>query len=361
MHLLQPELLGDAPQHDAHRVAGRHRLAGGSEEQHARALTAEAVDVVAESLGGALSEADPAVVLVLRLSHQHPPSLPVHVVEPDRDALRDADPAVEQEEDQGVVATSGEVGPIEAADQPLDLIGAERRADLLVELHEGDLREDVVRHVVHPPAPGEERLHLAVAAVLVGGRGAALLQVAEEPVDVLDGVGPEVLREAETATDAAEVLEGRAVAEDGVLGLPLDVDRGQVGRDGAVDLGHGDPPPSALATTSLTPIGDESNSVITFPESPCHKARPGAALRARTGRRRARALGVRRFGRLSRGTTPVRRRPSLCVLCTAPGFLDTSLAVITRPLRCSARAPGGRLPGCGGRGARPARPGCSGL
>ena len=47
--------------------------------------------------------------------------------------------------------------------------------------------------------------------------------------------------------------------------------------------------------------------------------------------------------------------------CTAPGFLDTSLAVITRPLRCSARAPGGRLPGCGGRGARPARPGCSGL
>ena len=48
-------------------------------------------------------------------------------------------------------------------------------------------------------------------------------------------------------------------------------------------------------------------------------------------------------------------------LCTAPGFLDTSLAVITRPLRCSARAPGGRLPGCGGRGARPARPGCSGL
>ena len=53
--------------------------------------------------------------------------------------------------------------------------------------------------------------------------------------------------------------------------------------------------------------------------------------------------------------------PGATHICTAPGFLDTSLAVITRPLRCSARAPGGRLPGCGGRGARPARPGCSGL
>ena len=28
--------------------------------------------------------------------------------------------------------------------------------------------------------------------------------------------------------------------------------------------------------------------------------------------------------------------------CTAPGFLDTSLTVIMQPLRCSARAPGGR-------------------
>ena len=46
--------------------------------------------------------------------------------------------------------------------------------------------------------------------------------------------------------------------------------------------------------------------------------------------------------------------------CIAPGFLDTSLAVIMQPLRCSARAPGGRRPGCGGRGARPATSGCSG-
>ena len=46
--------------------------------------------------------------------------------------------------------------------------------------------------------------------------------------------------------------------------------------------------------------------------------------------------------------------------CTAPGFLDTSLAVIMQPFRCSARAPGGRRPGCGGRGARPATSGCSG-
>ena len=46
--------------------------------------------------------------------------------------------------------------------------------------------------------------------------------------------------------------------------------------------------------------------------------------------------------------------------CTAPGFLDTSLAVIMQPLRCWARAPGGRRPGCGGRGARPATSGCSG-
>ena len=50
------------------------------------------------------------------LAHQHPPSLPVHVFQPDRDALRDAHPGVEQEEDQGVVAASGKVGLVEAAE-----------------------------------------------------------------------------------------------------------------------------------------------------------------------------------------------------------------------------------------------------
>ena len=79
-------------------------------------VAAEALDVVAHSLGGALSEADPAVVLVLGLAHQHAPSLPVHVFHPDGDALRDAHPGVEQEEDQGVIAASGEIGPVEAAE-----------------------------------------------------------------------------------------------------------------------------------------------------------------------------------------------------------------------------------------------------
>ena len=46
--------------------------------------------------------------------------------------------------------------------------------------------------------------------------------------------------------------------------------------------------------------------------------------------------------------------------CTAPGFLDTSLAVIMRPPRCAARAPRGRRLGCGGRAVRPATSGCSG-
>ena len=259
-------------------------------------------------------------MLVLGLPDQRTLPLPIHVIEADGDALGDANPAVEQKENQGVVAAPGKGGTVEAVEQPLNLIGAKRRADLLLEFDEGDLREDVVRHVVHAPAPGEERLHLAVAAVPVGGRGAALLQVAEEAVHVLDGVGLEFLGEAEPAADAAEVLQRCAVAEDGVLGLPLDLDRGQVGRDGVVDLGHGEAPPSALATTSLTPIDDESNSVITFPESPGHRAGLGAPLRARSGRKRARALGVRRFGRLSRGTTPVRRRPSLCVLVAGGGF-----------------------------------------
>ena len=57
---------------------------------------------------------------------------------------------------------------------------------------------------------------------------------------------------------------------------------------------------------------------------------------------------------------PMRTRRCPCANCTAPGFLDTSLAVIMQPLRCWARAPGGRRPGCGGRDDRPATSGCSG-
>ena len=71
-----------------------------------------------------------------------------------------------------------------------------------------------------------------MAAVPVGGRGAALLQVAEETVDVLDGVGLELVGETETAADAAEVPEGRAVAEDGMGGLPLERVRRRVGGEG---------------------------------------------------------------------------------------------------------------------------------
>ena len=171
----------------------------------------------------------------------------------------------------------------------------------MIELHQRHLREDVGCDVLHPPAPGEERLHLAVSAVPVGGRGTALLQVAEEAVDVLDGVGLELARKAEAVADTAEVLQGCAVAEEGVLGLPFDLDRGQVRGDGVVDLSHGDAPPSSLVTTSLTLLGDESNSLITFSESPCLRGRLGAPRRSKTGRKRARARGVRRFGAHAEG------------------------------------------------------------
>ena len=80
MHLLQPELLGDAPQDDADGVAGRHRLTGAGEEQLTRPVAAEAVDVAVHRSRGALSEADPAIVLVLGLADQRASALPVHVV-----------------------------------------------------------------------------------------------------------------------------------------------------------------------------------------------------------------------------------------------------------------------------------------
>ena len=58
------------------------------------------------------------------------------------------------------------------------------------------------------------------------------------------------------------------------------------------------------------------------------------------------------------GRPRIRDRRS-ATTCTAPGFLDTSLAVIMRPPRCAARAPRGRRLGCGGRAVRRASAGCS--
>ena len=163
--------------------------------------------------------------------------------------------------------------------------------------------------------------------MLVGGRGAALLQVSEETVDVLDGVGLKLAGKAQPATDAAEVLQGRAVAEDGVLGLPLDLDRGQVRGDGVVDLSHGDAPPSSLVTTSLTLLGDESKSLITFRESPCLGAGFGAPLPARTGRNRARARGVRRFGAHAEGRRATGAVLLLCLLVAGGGFEPPTLGL----------------------------------
>ena len=102
--------------------------------------------------------------------------------------------------------------------------------------------------------------------------------------------------------------------------------------------------------------------------------RPAAALRRCGAPGSGHAVQVRRCGYRVRvvglpGSTQrvkavagnaVTKYPRACATqCTAPGFLDTSLAVIMQPLRCWARAPGGRRPGCGGRGARRATPGCS--
>ena len=60
-----------------------------------------------------------------------------------------------------------------------------------------------------------------------------------------------------------------------------------------------------------------------------------------------------------RFTSELRAAERAGLICTASGFLDTSLAVIMRPPRCAARAPGGRRLGCGGRAVRRASAGCS--
>ena len=60
-----------------------------------------------------------------------------------------------------------------------------------------------------------------------------------------------------------------------------------------------------------------------------------------------------------RFTSELRAAERAGLICTAPGFLDTSLAVIMRPPRCAARAPRGRRLGCGGRAVRRASAGCS--
>ncbi|MEE8421934.1 MAG: hypothetical protein V3S31_04065 [Dehalococcoidia bacterium] len=122
-----------------------------------------------------------------------------------------------------------------------DLVRAERRLHtplLRGELHAGEDVPAVGVEASHLLTPGEEGSHLAVAAVAVGRGGAARLEVAEEGVGVLDGVVLDRVGEREFAAGAAEGAERLVVALDGARALALDRERGEVGRDRIVDLGH---------------------------------------------------------------------------------------------------------------------------
>ncbi len=59
-------------------------------------------------------------------------------------------------------------------------------------------------------APGEEGLHLAVPSVLVGGGRAAVHEVADESIDVLDLVALDGAWQIELATDPSAPRPGRS-------------------------------------------------------------------------------------------------------------------------------------------------------
>ena len=81
------------------------RLRPPGQEECPGLLAAEARDVVAERVDGALADPDPALLCTLAVD-QHASPLPLDLVEPNRDALLGAHPVVEQEEQQRVVATA---------------------------------------------------------------------------------------------------------------------------------------------------------------------------------------------------------------------------------------------------------------
>src|SRR5437762_383828 len=57
--------------------------------------------------------------------------------------------------------------PVMAGQENRYVALAEGLDDLLLELHERHLGEDALLHHLHSPAPGEEGLHLSMAAVVV--------------------------------------------------------------------------------------------------------------------------------------------------------------------------------------------------
>ena len=236
MHVPNAGALADAPQDDADRVLVRERVPLPSEEERPRRLAAEAGDVVLQRLRSALTHADVALLLALAVD-EHPPLLPVHVLQSHGETLSDSHPGVEQEEDQGVFAAAFEARAVLGVEQPARFVAAQRRVDLLLLRGVRDPGEDVLLDQAHPLAPGEEGPHLAVAVVLVAGRGAALPEVAEEGVDVVDSVLLDRFGEARVSADAAEVFERLRVTGDRPRGLALDLDRREVGGDGVVDPG----------------------------------------------------------------------------------------------------------------------------
>jgi hypothetical protein len=102
---------------------------------------------------------------------EHPALVPVHLVDPYSRAFSNANPGVEQEQDQRVVPAALQRCAVERAEQPGHVPLLEGEPDLLLLFGERNATEGVALDHVHAQAPGEEGSNLAVAAVLVAGRG----------------------------------------------------------------------------------------------------------------------------------------------------------------------------------------------
>ena len=160
--------------------------------------------------------------------NEHPALVPVHLLDPHGRAFTDADPGVEQKQDQCVIPAALERCAVKRAEQAGDVPLLDREPDLLLLLGERNAAEDFALDHVETQAPGEEGSNLAVATVLIAGRGSPAAERAEELVDVWHVVLPERLWEAELPPELAKVLERLGVAANRARRLPLDLDRDQV-------------------------------------------------------------------------------------------------------------------------------------
>jgi hypothetical protein len=96
-------------------------------------VASKASDVVAECPLGALTEADPALLLPLAMEDADAATYPVDILKASADALGRPDTGIEPEENECVVAAAGIAPAILAAQQRCDLRFAERLDDRLLE------------------------------------------------------------------------------------------------------------------------------------------------------------------------------------------------------------------------------------